>query len=122
MKTNVVLLDQYFDFILSNQIKEEKIVWIYNSSYNNFYSAYILAKNGLKNQAQNCARMGLEFHWMALLLSFDKALLTNWSLGIASSKKESKKLEELENRSLLIKKSFFERVVNKLKIILKGKK
>ncbi len=51
-----------------------------------------------------------------------KALLTNWSLGIASSKKESKKLEELENRSLLIKKSFFERVVNKLKIILKGKK
>ena len=66
--------------------------------------------------------MGLEFHWMALLLSFDKALLTNWSLGIASSKKESKKLEELKNRSLLIKKSFFERVVNKLKIILKGKK
>jgi hypothetical protein len=54
MKTNVALLD----FILSNQIKEEKIVWIYNSSYNNFYSAYILAKNGLKNQAQNCARMG----------------------------------------------------------------
>jgi hypothetical protein len=41
---------------------------------------------------------------MALLLSFDKALLTNWSLGIASSKKESKKLEELENKSLLIKK------------------
>lgn len=104
MKTNVALLDQYFDFILSNQIKEEKIVWIYNSSYNNFYSAYILAKNGLKNQAQNCARMRLEFHWMALLLSFDKALLTNWSLGIASSKKESKKLEELENTSLLIKK------------------
>ncbi|MDY0193864.1 MAG: hypothetical protein RBR93_10130 [Aliarcobacter butzleri] len=63
MKTNVALLDQYFDFILSNQIKEEKIVWIYNSSYNNFYSAYILAKNGLKNQAQNCARMGLEFQW-----------------------------------------------------------
>ena len=75
MKTNVALLDQYFDFILSNQIKEEKIVWIYNSSYNNFYSAYILAKNGLKNQAQNCARMGLEFHWMALLLSFVRQII-----------------------------------------------
>ena len=41
---------------------------------------------------------------MALLLSFDKALFTNWSLGIASSKKESKKLEELENTSSLIRK------------------
>lgn len=104
MKTNIDLLDQYFDFILSNQIKEEKIVWIYNSSYNYFYSAYILAKNGLKNQAQNCARMGLEFHWMALLLSFDKALLLSWCLGSASSKRGLKKLEELENTSLLIKK------------------
>lgn len=63
MKNNDYL-SKYFELVVSNQIQNEKIRWIYQSAY----GAYLLAQNGLKNQAHNSARMGLEFHWMGLLL------------------------------------------------------
>lgn len=86
MQTNFNYLNQYFSLITSAQIQNEKIRWIYQSAYNYFYAAYLLAQNGLKNQAHNSARMGLEFHWMGLLL------------------KDDKKLQELENTTKLITK------------------
>lgn len=48
--------------------------------------------------------MGLEFHWMGLLLKDDKSLLQKWCLGISHTKKDNKKLEELENTTKLINK------------------
>lgn len=104
MKTDKSYLNQYFTLITSSQIQNEKIRWIYQSAYNYFYGAYLLAQNGLKNQAHNSARMGLEFHWMGLLLKDDLLLLRNWCLGRGMSEKEYKKLQELENTTKLITK------------------
>lgn len=104
MQTNFNYLNQYFTLITSSQIQNEKIRWIYQSAYNYFYAAYLLAQNGLKNQAHNSARMGLEFHWMGLLLKDDKKLLMNWCLGSGMSDKEYKKLQELENTTKIITK------------------
>lgn len=103
MKNNDYL-SKYFELVVSNQIQNEKIRWIYQSAYNYFYGAYLLAENGLKNQAHNSVRMGLEFHWMGLLLKDDTVLLRNWCLGHGMSEKEHKKLEELENTTKLITK------------------
>lgn len=97
-------LNQYLELIASEQIQNEKIRWIYQSAYNYMYGGYLLAQNGLKNQAQNSVRIGLEFHWMGLLLKDDKILLLNWCLGHGMDKKEHKKIEELENTSSIIKK------------------
>ena len=88
MQTNLNYLNQYFELITSNQIQNEKIRWIYQSAYNYMYSAYLLAQNGLKNQAHNSARIGLEFHWVGLLLSQDDILLRSWCLGIGETKKK----------------------------------
>lgn len=103
MKNNNYL-NKYFELIISSQIQNEKIRWIYQSAYNYFYGAYLLANEGLKNQAHNSARMGLEFHWMGLLLKDDKKLLMNWCFGSGASEKEYKKLQELENTTKLTTK------------------
>lgn len=103
MKNNNYL-SKYFEFVISNHIQIEKIRWIHSSAYNYIYGAYVLAHKGLKNQAHNSARMGLEFHWMGLLLSQDERLLRGWCIGAGMSDKEKKKLEELEQTSAIIKK------------------
>ena len=52
MKNNN-FLSEYFELIISKQLQNEKIRWIYQSAYNYFFGVYDLTQNGLKNQAHN---------------------------------------------------------------------
>lgn len=54
------LLTQYVTLLEANTSQDMPTRWVFDSAFNYFYAGDLLAKQGLRVQAHNSLRMGLE--------------------------------------------------------------